>query len=303
MWHDYDPEQCAIVGLLRTRFDVRICDQPDYLLYSTFGDDFLRHKCLRIMYTGENERPHFDECDYAFTFDHNDHPDHYRWPLYARYGDLRQLVKPDGDAWRTQAIPPRFCNFVYSNGRCRTRNRFFHLLSQYKRVDAGGRLFNNLGGRVPHKRDFIAQYKFTIAFENSSYPGYVTEKIAEPMWAGSLPIYWGNPLVHLDFNPRSFISFYDHSGLETLVRRVIEVDQNDDLYREYLRQPWFHDNLAPSALDPESVLDQFERIFTTPRIPIAVRQPRNRSHWRTWWKPWRHWKPVKTYLNRWLKAA
>ena len=38
----------------------------------------------------------------------------------------------------------------------------------------------------------------TIAFENSSFPGYTTEKIFEPMLEGSIPIYWGNPRVDED---------------------------------------------------------------------------------------------------------
>lgn len=37
----------------------------------------------------------------------------------------------------------------------------------------------------------MRRYKFTIAFENQSYPGYVTEKIADALMAGTVPIYWG----------------------------------------------------------------------------------------------------------------
>ena len=47
----------------------------------------------------------------------------------------------------------------------------------------------------------FAAINFTIAFKNDSYPGYTTEKIYEPMYVNSLPIYSGNPLVYRDFNP------------------------------------------------------------------------------------------------------
>ena len=38
-------------------------------------------------------------------------------------------------------------------------------------------------------------HKFTLAFENSCFNGYVTEKMLYPMFAGSIPIYLGAPDV------------------------------------------------------------------------------------------------------------
>ena len=48
-------------------------------------------------------------------------------------------------------------------------------------------------GTCENKHDLLGQYKFTIAFENTAYPGYVTEKIIDAMVAGSVPIYLGAP--------------------------------------------------------------------------------------------------------------
>ena len=45
------------------------------------------------------------------------------------------------------------------------------------------------------KLSLLARYKFTLAFENSRAAGYVTEKLFQPLIAGSLPIYWGAPDV------------------------------------------------------------------------------------------------------------
>jgi hypothetical protein len=218
-------------------------------------------------------RPNFGECDFAFTFDHLNRADHYRLPLYAWYADPATLVKPPLDAERILAEKTGFCNFVYSNSRCKLRIKFFEKLSKYKRVDSGGRLLNNIGGPVSDKRAFLAQYKFTIAFENESYPGYTTEKILDPMLMGSLPIYWGNPLVHLDFNPRSFINFSDYGGLDDLVDRVVEVDRNDELYCQYVREPWYHGNVVNEYVRPENVLSQFERIFSGEREVLPWRPP------------------------------
>ena len=267
-WGTFRPDNNYFTRLLSPYYDLVRSDRPDFLLYSVFGKTHRERSGTRIFYTGENHRPDFRECDFAFTFDFVDRENHYRLPLYAWYGEPSSLVKGTVDAERILAQKTGFCNFVYSNHRCKTRNRFFEMLSKYKRVDSGGRWMNNMGGPVPDKYSFISRYKFTIAFENNSHPGYTTEKIAEPMWAMSLPIYWGNPLVHLDFNPRSFINYFDYGSLEALVERVIEVDRDDALYCEIMRQPWYHGDKVNHYVRPENVLSQFERIFT-PEAPTV----------------------------------
>jgi hypothetical protein len=130
-------------------------------------------------------------------------------------------------------------------------------------------LLNNVGGRVPNKLEFIRKFKFTIAFENFSYPGYTTEKLTEPMVMQSLPIYWGNPLVHYDFNPRSFINWHDYGNDEAVIERIIELDRNDDLYLEYLGEPYYHNNRVNECVKHENVLKQFEMVFESQFIPIA----------------------------------
>ncbi len=61
----------------------------------------------------------------------------------------------------------------------KVRNNFFLKISKYKKVDSGGLALNNIGYIVKNKLEFIKDYKFTIAFENSSYSGYTTEKITD----------------------------------------------------------------------------------------------------------------------------
>ena len=39
----------------------------------------------------------------------------------------------------------------------------------------------------------MTDYKFTLALENSLLPHYMTEKIWEPLAAGSVPVYFGAP--------------------------------------------------------------------------------------------------------------
>lgn len=258
-WPRFKPRENYFVRLLSEAYQLEFCDAPDLLIYSCFGKSHRNYRCRKIFFTGENTRPNFRECDFALTFDHIGRPEHYRLPLYGWYGDPAALVKRNVNPEEILRSKTRFCNFVFSNRKGHMRNRFFELLSKYKRVDSGGRWLNNIGGPIADKQAFLRDYKFTIAFENGSHPGYTTEKLVQPMFENSLPIYWGNPLVHLDFNTRSFVSYFDHGNLSDLVDRVIEIDRDDALYMKYFSEPWYHNNQVNHFVRPENVLRFLKR--------------------------------------------
>jgi hypothetical protein len=203
-----------------------------------------------------------------------------RLPFYVLYGTAESLLnKQPEEAEQILAAKTRFCAFVCSNhNRRKNRNRleFFEKLSRYKRVDSGGRFMNNIGGPIPGwsagKIEFLRSYKFNIAFENGSRPGCTTEKIFEAMVARCLPIYWGNPQIHEEFNPRSFLNYFDFPSEEALIEKIIELDQDDAKYLECVRQPYFHGNRPNEFFSRERLLDQFERILTTPLTPVAARR-------------------------------
>ena len=124
----------------------------------------------------------------------------------------------------------------------------------------------------------MKRYKFNIAFENASLPGYTTEKIVEPMAARCLPIYWGNPLIDREFNPKSFLNYFDFRDEDALIERIIELDENDVLYRQYIAEPYFHHNTANEFFGLDRVLDHFEMIFSASTRPVA-RRPRLFGRW------------------------
>lgn len=262
-WDSFDSYNNTFVNVLSEKYNLEICDYPDYLIYSTFGYENLKYEdCVKIFYTGENITPDFNLCDYAIGFDIMEFGERYmRLPLYALYGieGLRNPKKIDPQ----NVLNRKFCSFVVSNGTdASERTRFFHLLSKYKQVDSGGAYKNNVGGRVSDKKEFISNYKFNIAFENSAKDGYTTEKIMEPMLVNSLPIYWGNRLVGLDFNPDSFINAADYPSLEALAEYIVELDTNDDKYLSILSKPWLNQS---NYLDwKERFFGFFDNIFNKP---------------------------------------
>lgn len=241
-WKNFDLNNNFITNCLRNRYEIIIDNQnPEYLFYSSQGESHFKYdNCIKIYFTGENDIPDFNICDYGIGFSALSFNDRYfRLPLYKLYEGYDNLFSPKSFI-PEKVINRKFCNFVYTNSKIANpiRIRFFHLLSQYKPIDSGGRYLNNIGNPVNDKIDFIKDYKFTIAFENSSVSGYTTEKLTDPMKVNSIPIYWGNPDVDLDFNPKSFIKVSDFTSLEKAMEQIIYLDNHDDEYLKMLSQPW-----------------------------------------------------------------
>ena len=239
-------------------------EKPDFLFYGDAGKGeqlLYPARTIRIFLTGENIPPNWNEADYALTHERIWNERHWRVPLWRHwYDEGRTPVMRDFDVVRGRV--DRFCNFIYSNDRAKERIEFFHLLSQYKQVDAGGKVLNNIGGRVDDKRAYLARCKFTIAFENESHPGYATEKIIEPLLMGSIPIYWGDPQIEDDFNPECFINVHRFRSLEDVVAEVRRIDQDAKLWENYVKAPIFRNNQIPQLLRDDAILEFCVRIFS-----------------------------------------
>ncbi len=261
-WEGFDLPAFMFYKLLIEKYEVVISNKPEILFYSVYGHEHLKYTCTKVLFSAENVRPNFRECDFAFSFDYTLNKRNYRLPLYAFYDDVTRLLNRKVDESSELAAKTKFCCFVVSNPSGEIRNQFFNKLAQHKQVDSGGLLFNNIGGPVDNKRDFIRNYKFVIAFENSSYPGYVTEKIFEPFLENCVPIYWGDPLIGKEFNTRRFINSHDFNSFDEVIKHVLEVDQDDEKYLEYLREPVFVNNQLNDNLKIEHIAARLDEIIT-----------------------------------------
>lgn len=215
---------------------------PEIVFYSCYGTEFLKfNNCIRVFYTGENVRPDFNFCDYAIAYDRMSFGER-----YIRKGNY--VCKPPLDS-NIDYAKRKFCNFIYSNDNsgsgAKLRIDFCKFLSRYKRIDCPGRVLNNMsnaisprqGNFAEGKLKFIADYKFTLAWENSFYPGYITEKLIHPFMANSIPIYMGDPDVEIDFNPKAFINCNKFKTWDDIVEYIIYLDNNDKEYLSMLSQP------------------------------------------------------------------
>lgn len=256
---------------LHQYFRPQFGNNPDFIFYADAGSgEHLDYpsKTKRIFVTGENIPPNWSEADYAFTHEPiwNDRhwrlPHHRHWWYEGRTNPIR-----DFDLVRNRSV--KFCNFLYSNERAHERIDFLDRLQRYRSVDSGGRVRNNIGYRVGNKPEFLSNYKFTIAFENESHPGYATEKIIEPLLMGSIPIYWGDPRIEDDFNPDCLVNVHRFSDFDAVIEEVMRIDADDSLWERYVSAPIFRDGVMPDCLTDEAYCDFLHSIFTKPAPPIS----------------------------------
>jgi hypothetical protein len=275
-WTDMNKsENNYFYELLSQKYELEFSDHPDVLFYSCYSNNYLKYKSKRIFYSSENIRPDFTACDYAITFTYLANPRHLRFPLFGMYCNPQDLIQKNDreyyeNEWKKKS---KFCCLVVSNPNANERIDFFYKLSKYKAVDSGGKWNNNIGFDIgpthQNKLDFIKDYKFVISFENSSYNGYVTEKIIEPLMVNSIPIYWGNPMVYKDINEKRIINSHSFNDFEAVIKKIIELDKNDALAIDVLCQPIFNDNIIPSQINPENVLEFLIECIEEKKIPVS----------------------------------
>jgi GR25 family glycosyltransferase involved in LPS biosynthesis len=152
-----------------------------------------------------------------------------------------------------------FCAFVVSNPICNFRNETFKALNDYKRVNSGGELYNNIGGRLElkypgggcgdiSKHHFFSKHKFTISFENSQARGYLTEKLLHAKMAGCVPLYWGDDEAEQDFVPGSFVNLSKFNLSQNVVDIVKQLEGCEDLCSKIAATPILNEEKKLLAL-------------------------------------------------------
>ncbi len=244
-------------------------DSPELVCYGEGKNHDYRNypHAVRVYVAVQNRYPDFSQCDYAMTFLHLDEPRHLRVPVYVFDSDLDALLRKKEGVEQIVSEHRQFCAFVVSNGsrRADRRLQFFHKLNAVRGISSGGRILNNVGGQVGDKMSFLRDHRFNLCFENHLWPGYTTEKIAHAFAAGCIPIYWGNPAVAADFNPRSFINVSDYSSDDTAIQHILEVADSRDLQLKYLREACFLGGQETSFYDIDRMAAFLKRVVETPK--------------------------------------
>ena len=103
---------------------------------------------------------------------------------------------------------------LYGNGWTVPQKRFGRLGKIRYRVEKiapwilGRPVFPSYQGPVKTKYEVLSKTKFCICFENArDIQGYITEKIFDCLFAGCIPIYWGDAKIGKSIPAECFIDF------------------------------------------------------------------------------------------------
>ncbi len=116
----------------------------------------------------------------------------------------------------------------------------FHLYGQ-----RWGDLARSLGGGPKEKLSILAESRFVLCLENTAFPGYITEKLFDALFAGAIPLYLGAPDV-TDWVPaacfidlRKFSSFNE---LDNYIRTMALTEAQGYLQaaRRFIESPQFN---------------------------------------------------------------
>jgi GR25 family glycosyltransferase involved in LPS biosynthesis len=274
MWKGWNPQFNFFTQFIQNRFNIKVITdyskKPNVIFSSVFGQyrtlsmSPMHHGAKKILYTGENVNIKNLNFDLSIGFTPEDDTDmkYIRFPLWLIMIDWYNVYNlelqgdPDGFpiSWLERKNitykRQKFCVFVCSDQKCWYRNKLAQIIHRYKKIDCGGRLFNNIQiptdadssqGRYNKKLDFFSQYKFALVAENENEIGYCTEKLVHGFAAGCIPIYWGDVSVIKDFNEKAFINCNGKS-FDDVSKMIMEIDTNDDLYLKMRNEPVFVSN-------------------------------------------------------------
>jgi hypothetical protein len=165
----------------------------------------------------------------------------------------------------------KFCLFCVSNGGPKERTDFFNSLStRYKKVDSCGKHLNN-GVVCPGNHgtteyhEFISNYKFMICFENTSKPGYFTEKLVNAYHSGTIPIYWGDPNISNYVNIDAILYLkpnFTEADVDELINKIKELDTNDELYKQKYEQSFFKNGIVPDEFNLDKIKEKVDDLLS-----------------------------------------
>jgi hypothetical protein len=232
--------------ILRNKYYIKFdSNNPDYLFYNIFGNEHLNYKynnSIKIAIFTENQIPNFNEADYAIGQSHINYLDRYfKFPIFLWH--IKDLKKVRERVLKNK-IRKKFCAAVISNSLYTDgfRMYFINELNKYKLIDMGGQYKNNIGGPVKDKIKFLSSYKFSISMENSEGDGYLSEKIIDSFYSGTIPIFYGDYMIDEYINPKVYILIKGEKDIKEKIEYIKKIDNDDEKYKNILKENVLIDN-------------------------------------------------------------
>lgn len=287
MWPGFNYNSNFIIDALKHYSDKIIIGQeynsnivPNLVIFGPYSDKWkeIPNTINKVFFSAENwNMPEDCSIKLFLTSSRNEDNMHIRIPTWMTFIDWfsESTILPEKCEDNPIRIPlhfvmnkhhipfdkrEHFCGFVVSNPACSFRNESFMAINNYKKVNSGGALYNNIGGQLSlkypgggcgdiSKYHFFSNHKFTISFENSQAPGYITEKVLHSKIAGCIPIYWGDNETDTDFVPNSFINISNINDPQKVVEVLKLLETNTNICNHYSSTPILDETKKIKALD------------------------------------------------------
>lgn len=109
------------------------------------------------------------------------------------------------------------------------------VIDKFPDIELFGEGYNPIDNKITSLRD----YKYQIVIENSRIPGYFTEKLIDCFITGTIPIYYGDPLIGDCFNTNGILQFSNTKILSKILQNLPYIDNevilnNFNLAKQYI---------------------------------------------------------------------
>ncbi len=122
-------------------------------------------------------------------------------------------------------------------------------------------------GPAEDKDSLMRLYRFALCFENTIFPGYITEKIFDCFYAGTIPVYLGAPDVDRYIPSACFIDARKFESFRVLEDYLLSLDEVEiRAYRQRIWEFLHSDRFTPfkSSTFVDALLTAIEDVNTPP---------------------------------------
>lgn len=273
-WYDWilpgSSEDNIFIWILKKHYDIIIDDKnPDILFYSLYYNKHMEYKnCLKI-YVNSEPQPYnnlelFDkksrhyisisDANHIITSYKSNIKNNFYMPIFLmwlyHHIYVTKKIKSFESLLENRKLTNRskFCIYLHNNLSPHKRNSIYNELNKYKFVDTKQTIHVPDGSL--NKIISLENFKFSFSMQNHYYkdimseynfPGLIDEKIIESLISGSIPLYYGNENIGEYLNEKAFLNYHTFNSDDDFIKKIIEIDQNENLYREIASQPIIND--------------------------------------------------------------
>ena len=257
-------------GLVQYLFDLafeydwkvtRDLKDADIILTSVFPHAPSPYPEKTIALIWENMRPDYRGYRFSISSDFDDYGGrNVRCPVwYSQIEWDKDMILPPpsgGGGHNREPLVPLSTLLLPRTAPYKKREKFCaHVASNYEpfRMMAAQALGADIYGGITGKPDprskfeILADYTFSVCFENSMFPGYYTEKALHAWVAGTIPLYFSDDRFVEDFNEDAVINRSEFLTMNSFINDIKRVQEEPIALEWIWRQPLL--KMTPS-LDP-----------------------------------------------------